>query len=97
MKGLSPSFILQCSPMCTYYMWGDEWGVNTRPRGLSPLVPGEVPDCRRDTKNIDTRQNMPPEREQLGGEKPLWLKLASRPPGRELGPWGIIPGTLVPC
>lgn len=22
MKGLSPSFILQCSPMCTYYMWG---------------------------------------------------------------------------
>lgn len=26
MKGLPPSFILQCSPMCTYYMWGVKWG-----------------------------------------------------------------------
>ena len=63
---------------------GREWGVNTRPRGLSPLVPGEVPDCG-DTKNIDTRQNMP-EREQLWGEKPLWLKASIQ--GLLAGNWG---------
>lgn len=56
MKHLSPSFTMQCSTTCTYYVWGMS-GEGTH----SVPLPGEVPDCG-DIKNVDTRQNMPPER-----------------------------------
>lgn len=72
MKGLSPSFIMQYSPMCTYYVWGVS-GERIHIQGDSvPLCLGRF--LIVGTPRMLTGRTRPLRDSSGGGERPPWLK-----------------------
>lgn len=70
--GLSPSFIMQYSPMCTYYVWGVS-GEQIHIQGDSvPLCLGRF--LIVGTPRMLTGRTRPLRDSSGGGERPPWLK-----------------------